>query len=197
MDRRIFAIFLSACLPWLIPAANATIISFEDVATTGGIEPVTASSPYTESGYTLTPETSAFIVDSAFPIQMYGNNTDWYSVHTSARSTLTSDLGSFDLLSVLVGPTTVSESLPIDMSIVGTLSDGTTLSQHLTNLVSATTATLNWNDLSSVTFFSFYETGIDDIDVQNVSLVSEPNVPLLLGLGLILLGYKRKLSTWV
>jgi hypothetical protein len=189
MDKKMLAAFLVICLPWLIPAANATIISFEDVAPTGGLTEVTT---YSESGYTLTPETSAFIVDSAFPIKMLGNNTDWYTVHTSVNSILTSDLGSFDLVSVLIGPTMLSESIPIDMTIIGTLADGTTLSQHLTNLISATTATLNWSGLSSVTFSSLYEAGLDDINVQNVQQVPEPNVLLLLGLGLLFLGYTRE-----
>jgi hypothetical protein len=190
MDSRILAVFFSLCLPWLAPAAHAAIIAFEDIAPAGGRTQVTTETPYLEAGFTLIPETRAFIFDSAFPIKMIGNDTDWYSIDPGANSMLSSESGPFDLLSVLIGPTTGSESVPIAMTITGTFADGTILSQNFSDLLSATTATFDWLDLSSVTFSSYDRAGIDDINVQQVA---EPSMLLLFGLGLILLGYKRKL----
>jgi hypothetical protein len=178
---------------WLTQGANAATISFENVAPTGWFTPVTSTSPYSEAGFSLTPATDAFVVDSAFILTMYGNNSDWYAVHPGVTSTLISDSGTFDLVSVLVGPTTISASIPMDMTIIGTLSDGTMLTQAVNNLISATQVDfINWMNLTSVMFSSAFETGIDDIIVRIPIPVPEPDMLLLLGLGLVLLGIKRR-----
>ena len=123
---------------------------------------------------------------------MYGNVSDWYAIHPGVDSTLTSNSGPFDLLSVLVGPTTLTATIPMDMLIIGTLTDGTQVSTNVTNLLSATITDLGWTGLSSVTFSSLFETGIDDIRVRVPVAAPEPNILLLSGLGLILLGISRR-----
>jgi PEP-CTERM motif len=176
----LLAVTSAACLS--APAAALTI-DFEGYAADGSAVAVTPGSPFTSSGFTITPSTSdSAVFDSASGSLLIGDATDWIGfAETNVLTLAPSGGGSFDLTSVLIGPSTIASATPIDISIDGNLAGGGTLNATYNSLSTATTATLDWTGLSSVTFTVTDDAGLDDIVVV---ATPEPGTLALLALGL-------------
>lgn len=172
--------------------ANAAVIDFEGVAPKYSLVNVSPSTPYTESGFTLTPfNDQSAVFDELALFSMIGNSSDWFGFAESNTVTLTSNLsGTFDLLSLLIGPSFIGNN-PIDALITGTLLGGGTVTSSLKGLTTATSTNLGWTNLTSVYFNSTDDAGIDNINVT-VSSVPEPSTIALLGLGLVGIGFSRR-----
>jgi hypothetical protein len=96
------AIVLSSfCL--LASSAKATELFFEGFAPAGGLVNVSPGSPYTESGFTLTPSSSESAVFDAEGNALPGDPTSWFGFAAGNTITLTGP-APFDLNSLLVGP---------------------------------------------------------------------------------------------
>jgi hypothetical protein len=188
-------VFLFACI--FAGSANATIIDFENFASSGSLENVSPTTPYFEDGYTLTPSNSnSAIFDSAYSSStMLGNTSDWFGFDetNTPTLTLTTSSGPFNLLSVLIGPSTISSNSTIDFLITGNLIGGGILTSSFVNLSTATTATLGWSNLNSVSFSASDDAGIDNINVA--TSVPEPVSLALLCLGLTGIGFSRKMKS--
>jgi uncharacterized membrane protein YuzA (DUF378 family) len=170
-------------------SANAVTIGFENFAPVGQLVNVAPETPYTEAGYTITPtDNQSAVFDSAATNTMIGNFTDWFGFGETNTPMLTlTGPGPFDLVSAMVGPSTIASAIPISITITGNIfGSGTPLTSTFNNLTSATIATLNWSNLISVDFVA-----TDDAGLDNITVVPEPSATLLMGLGLAALGCRR------
>lgn len=180
------AVTAAVLAAWLPVAAGAVTIAFEGVAAEASLEPVSPAAPYTESGFTITPsDTSSAIFDSASPEDFPGDATDWLGFAESNVLTLTfsGGTGVFDLTSVLIGPSSVGGGL-VDVSIDGVLDGGGTLDASFLGLTTATTANLSWTGLTSVTFATTDDAGLDDL-----LAVPQPGALALVTLGVAALAF--------
>jgi hypothetical protein len=173
-------------------AAQAVTLTFENFAPPGSGVNINPLSPYTEAGFTISVTNGlAVVVDSAAPADMPGNLTDFFAFDTSNTATLTFTGGTFDIGSVLIGPYVPATTPPVNVTIVGTLAGGGTLTATFTGLTTATTANLNWVGLQSVRFNNTGAAGLDDIVVTPATTVPEVGSVTLLALGLLNLGIAR------
>lgn len=173
--------------------AEAAVIDFEGVASPEGLVNVAPSSPYTEDGFTLTPDSSdSAILDAGAVFDMPGNATDWLGFDEGNVLTLTAGGRPFDLGTLVAGPSTLATVQFINLTLEGTLADGGTLSRTFFELSTATLLGPDWTGLASLTISASDDAGIDDIDVT-VATAPVPlptTLPLMLaalsGLGLAL-----------
>lgn len=183
---------LAACL-FSLGNAQAALIDFEGF--TSSLSNVSPANPYTEDGFTITPSDSqSAIFDFSNSNSMIGNDSDWFGFGESNTPSLTlsSASGTFDLVDVLLGPSSIGAGV-VDMSISGNVFGGGLLTANFSGLTTATTAVLAWTNLVSVSFTSSDDAGIDNINVS-ASVVSEPAFIGLLGLGLAGIRFARKKS---
>jgi len=171
--------------------ASAQVVGFENFAPPGGLVNVNPTMPYHEAGFTFTPlNGSAAVFDSAAATDMPGNPTDFLGFADGNTITLTRDQGPpFNLVSVLIGRSTIAMGAT-DITILGHLSGGGTLSMTFPGLNAATTATLNWTGLVDVQF-----TGTDDSAIDDVNLVPAPGAAALFGLGWVA-AFRRRRMDW-
>jgi len=166
-------------------AAQAVTLTFENFAPPGSGVNINPASPYTEAGFTVSVSNPlAAVVDSAAATNMPGNLTDFFAFDTSNTATLTFTGGAFDLASLLIGPYVPATTPPINMTIIGTLAGGGTLTATFTGLTTATTANLNWVGLQNVRFNNTGAGALDDIVVTPSTAVPEVESLRLLALGL-------------
>lgn len=190
--------FLSlACLVGALTLpAQATVITFEDVAPDGG--QVNGPS-FTFGEFTFTNPTLAWsIFDSATsaPISFPGDTTDWLGFGTPATVSLAAGGATFDLYTITLGRSTVASTPTIDFTIIGTLAAGGTVSVTYTGLTGATTVSPNLLGVTNLAFVISSDAGIDDLVLS--SPVPEPASMALLGAGLVgiaFAGRRRALAT--
>ena len=194
---RVGAISAFVLVAWLPTQAAGVSIGFEGFAPPGSSVNVPTASPYMEAGFTLTPTNNlSAVFDSTSPFTMSGNTTDWFGFNELNMPSLTrTGGGTFDITSVLIGPSSAASSPPISMTIEGFLSGGGSITSMFSGLNTATTANLNWTNLVSVKFTASDDSGLDDIVVTATAAIPEPSTIVLMGLGLVALGYagRRKL----
>ena len=167
-------------------AAQAVTLTFENFAAPGGLVNINPSFPYTEAGFTISVTTPlAVVVDSSATGKMPGNLTDFFAFDTANTATLTFTGGTFSLASLLIGPYVPATTPPINMTIVGTLAGGGTVTATFTGLTTATTANLNWVGLQNVRFNNTGAGALDDIVVNSFATVPEVDSLTLLALGLL------------
>ncbi len=173
----------------------ANTITFEGIAPDGGLRNISPTDPLQRDGYLFSDvlgEAAVFSPTSGY--NMIGDPTAVLGFAASETITLTAlGAGPFDLVRLLMGPSNIG-SLMTDVTITGYL-DGTGMTETKTfmGLTTATLETLDWTDLSSVTFAATTDTSLDDIIVRpSQSDVAEPASMALLCAGLIGLTMVRR-----
>ncbi|MEP1554642.1 hypothetical protein [Paraglaciecola sp.] len=181
-----------------VVTANATLIDFEGVATTGGRVDYATSTPYTEDGFVLTStHQHAVIVDadySTYNFNFVGNDSDWFGFSEYNTVTLTADSGStFDLSDLILGLNTYATSSTIDIMITGNLFSGGTLVTSLTNISTARFVDLGWTGLTEVVFTTSDDVGLDNLNVFATAAaeVSAPGAFAIIALGLVMIGFRK------
>lgn len=185
-----------------LPPGHA-VLRFEDVAPRGRtnnpddqILSVDPETPYRESGYRIVTSVArnGGVVDSTGIFNLVGEATDWMGFSEVNSLTLTREEngGVFDLDAFVAGPLQYDFSLflPPDVTLTGTLSDGSTLTETFAALETATRLTVDWKGLTSVLVTSTQSVGIDNVEV---SAIPEPSVWMSLagGLGFVSLAVLR------
>ena len=189
---RMLGIGLAIAVVLPVTEADATTITFEGFAPAGGVVNINPAFPYTEGGFTLRPTNPlSAVFDSAAAVDMPGNLTDFFGFADSniPRLQLTGGIGLFDLTSLLLGPIIPAGTGTTSVTITGHRAVGPDLTSNLVGLTTATTATLNWTNLTSVDFRATTAAGLDNIVVTSVP---EPASLTVLALGLVGLAASRR-----
>jgi hypothetical protein len=151
--------------------ANAIVIEFEEFAAPGALTNINPSLTYMEDGFTITPTNdSSAVFDSAASSSMIGNNSDWFGFAESNNPslTLTAASNSFNLNSVVLGPSTIAASVPIDVTVTANFFAGGSASITYSNLSTATLVSPGFSRVASVNFLATDDAGLDNIDVHIV-----------------------------
>lgn len=155
------------------------------VMMTFGDTQVFGPSPYEEAGFTISATTpNNAILDAA--------DSPFSSPYFTFQGTTTSATivfagGPFDLVSLDIALGEFSMGGPTDITFLGSLVGGGSISTTFTNVSTIQNVVLNWTGLSSVTI-----SGTDDPGLDNIVLVPEPSSGLVLGLGLFGAAVRRK-----
>lgn len=158
---------------------QAAVITFEGAAPPGGqVNPVS----YSEAGYDITATNSQWaIFDGASPNTFPPDSTAWLGFGESNAITISGGPGVFNLDSMTLGASSIASSGVVDFTVTGNLFGGGTVSTTFTGVAGATFQLIGFYDLTSVTF-----TSTDDAGIDNISLSTpEPASMGLLGAGLI------------
>ncbi|WP_289031243.1 hypothetical protein [uncultured Paraglaciecola sp.] len=181
-----------------VVTANATLIDFEDVTTSGGRVDLAVSTPYSEEGYVLTStHKHAALLDSAYigsGFDFIGNDTDWFGFSEYNTVTLTAASGStFDFSDLVLGLNAYASNSSIDVLITGNLLSGGSLVSSLTNISTATFVDLGWTGLTEVVFTTSDDVGLDNLNVFATSSaeVSAPGAFAIIALGLVMIGFRK------
>lgn len=179
-----------------VASPPGTVLRFENFAqsSTGDriVVNINPGQPYQENGYVMEVlNDQAAVFDGTSLGNMPGVPSDWFGFGPGNVVTLRPQGGqsTFSLESLVVGPVTLdslrSPTAVTDITITGTLEDGSTVSETFSGLAVGTTATLGWTGLTKVQFQGTGDSGLDDI---HVSAVPEPAASWTLAGGLALIG---------
>lgn len=194
--RRFHHVLAAACSLALAGEVSAAVITFEGYAPPGGLVNVNPLAPYTEAGFTFAPTNgSSAVFDSASTGGSTGNGTDIFGFQGNTNPiTLTLTAGSggpFNLTSLDIGRLPFGAP-SVTHTITGTpAGGGSPLVATFSGIVNPTSITLNWTNLSSVTFTGSSAVWIDNLNATQV--VPEPGTIVTLGLlGVVCAGYVRR-----
>lgn len=178
----------AALLFFFAAPSNAALIQFEGFAPAGGVANVNPGAPYLESGFLFTPlNANSAVFDAAAVSRFPGDNTSWFGFAGGNDITMTGPTR-FNLTSLLVGPSTIGVG-NINLTLIGHVFGGGTLSASFNTLTTATVESLNWINLTDVTFSVSSDAGLDNI---LATAVPEPGPWLLMGMGLGTLAVRRR-----
>ena len=173
----------------LVDLASAALITFE-TAPQGSLININPGFPYSEAGFTLTPANANSAVFGTQAASIFpGDPTGWFGFAGDNLITL-SGPAHFDVASFLAGRSSISVSQTIDLTVVGNIFGGGTLTATFSGLGAATLESLNWTNLSSLTFSSTSDAGLDNISVT--AATPEPATVCLLGAGLAIIFVRRR-----
>lgn len=182
---RVFAFSLITLVIGVGEVAAGVTMTFEGFAPPGGLVNINPGGPYTESGFELTPsDSNSAVFDAAYPNASFpGDPTSWFGFAADNTITLTNLAATpFTLNSLLLGPSTIGTP-PVDITLVGNISGGGTVTETFTGLTTATLESPNWTNLTSVVINATTDSGLDNIAL-NFSTVPEPSSIVTAALGL-------------
>jgi hypothetical protein len=163
--------------------ASAQTVMFEGVPQSN----VSPTSPYSESGFTFTSTNAQSAVFPAGGTFFPGDATGFLGFAGGNTITLTADNGGpFSIQSLLVGQTTLSTASSADVTVTGFFFGGGSASTTFSGLTAATPETVNYNNVTSVSFSATTDSGIDNV-VLTVS-AAEPGDLCLLAMAALPLG---------
>jgi hypothetical protein len=159
------------------------------VLTFGNTQSTTPPSPYFEEGFVVSTNTVAEgILDPAGSV--FSSHYFSFQASSLAAATIqTSTLGSFNLTSMDIGIGEFASASSTNITLVGILAAGGTLSATFNGVTAVQNIVLNWNDITKVTITGSVDPGFDNIVV---SAVPEPSSSFLLGLGVMSMLAHRK-----
>ena len=165
--------------------ANAATLTFGD-------SQVFPASGYTESGFVVTSsgEGNAILSGGVFSSHFFAFDAPSTTVTISSVINEVFSFTSTDLgLSFTAGSTS-----PIDVTFLGTLAAGGTVSQTFFNVTALQNVELNWVGLTSLTISGTNDPGLDNMVFNGSGAVPEPSSALLIGLGALGLVSRRRRS---
>ena len=165
-----------------LSSASAAILEFENVAPNGSLVNVNPAAPYTEDDFTITPTTNqSAVFDANAAFVMVGRNSSWLGADESNSLMLTGGpTGAFDLISLIVGPSTIAASQSINFTIMTTDVNSMVSMLTFNNLVSATLLNLNLTNLVSVKFSASDDFALDNISLESAVVPAPAALPLFL-----------------
>lgn len=170
--------------------AFATLVQFE-FAPPGAELNLDPMTPHLELGFVFTPlDSDSAIFDRTAPHTMPGNDSDFLGFDEgNVIAITTSDQEPFTLFEVDLGRNTYASSSAVNITLVGTRIDGSTLSATFPGISTVTHAVFNWPDLRRVAIFAS-----DDAAIDNVSVVPEPSAGCLLSFGCFVARCRRRFA---
>ncbi len=97
--------------------------------------------------------------------------------------------GSFDFISADIGIGEFALGSLTDITFLGTLAGGGTLTTTFTSVSAVQNVVLNWTGVTSVTVSGSDDPGLDNV---SVTAVPEPSSAIIAGLGLLGLAARRR-----
>jgi PEP-CTERM motif-containing protein len=173
-----------------MPSMAGVALTFQNFAPAGGLANVSPTSPYMESGFTLTPSNAnSAVFSSTDPTASFpGDSTDWFGFAAGNSITLTGPIP-FSLTSLLVGPSSLGSGT-ISFTIVGNVVGGGTDMVTFGPLTTATLESVGFTNLQSAVFTTTSDTGIDNV---SLTAAPEPASFFLMGTAALLtFGLRRK-----
>ena len=165
----------------LAGGANAATLTF------GNTELFPASG-YTELGFIVTATTE---FNAIFDAAGSGFSSHYFTYQGSTTTALIALIsgGSFDFQSVDIGLGEFAGGSFTDITFLGTLAGGGTLTTTFTNVSAVQNVVLNWTGVTSVTVSGSDDPGFDNV---SVTAVPEPSSAIVAGLGFLSLAARRR-----
>ena len=167
--------------------ANAATLTFGD-------SQVFPAAGYTESGFVVTATSSSNAIFAPGIDGIFSSHFLTFDAPNTAITISSASSEVFSFTSTDLGLSFTSGAVAsADVTFLGTLATGGTVSQTFFNVTTLQNVQLNWDGLTSLTVSGTADPGLDNM-VFNGSAVPEPSSALLLGLGAFGLVSRRRRS---